>query len=74
MRNLGFFWTNPRTTKIHSKFASRSQLFAILTDFAAPLGVPEPAQTIKKPKNSEAKKSLKNRLPSEPPKMSFDYL
>ena len=51
-----------------------SQLFAILTDFDLHLGTPKLAQTIQKQKKSEAKKSLKNRPPSEPPKMSFDYL
>ena len=53
---------------------SRSQLFAILTGFDPPLGVPEPAQTIKKQKKRDPQKSLKNRPPSEPSKMSFGYL
>ena len=66
--------TNSRTSKIHSKIASRSQLFAILTDFDPPLGIPKRTKTIQKPKKTRAKKSLKNRPPSEPPKMSLDYL
>ena len=66
--------TNPRTSENHRKFGSRSQLFAILTDFDPPLGVPKRAKTIQKQKKSEAKKSLKNRPPSEPPKMSSGYL
>ena len=64
----------PRTSENHRKFGSRSQLFAIFTDFDLPLGVPKRAKTIQKQKKSEAKKSLKNRPPSEPPKMSYGYL
>ena len=64
---------NSRTSENHAKFASRSQLCTIWTDFDPPLGFPKLVQTIQKQKKSEAKKSLKNRPPAEPPKMSFDY-
>ena len=73
MKNLWFLMTNPRTNKIHSKMAFGSQLFAILLDFHPPQGVPKPPQTSKNPKKSRAKKSIKNRASTEPPKMSFDY-
>ena len=66
--------TNPRTSENHPKFGSRSQLFAILTDFDTPQGAPKPPQSTEKTKKSEAKKSLKNRPSTEPPKMSFGYL
>ena len=65
---------NPRTHKNHRKMPSRSQLLGSLTDFDPLQGVPKSSQTIKKAKKSEAKKCLKNRPPSEPPKMSFDSL
>ena len=65
---------NPRTSENHPKFGSRSQLFAILTDFDPPLGVPKRTKTIQKPEKTKAKKSLKNSPPSEPPKMSFGSL
>ena len=74
MKKPIFLMTNPRTSENHPKFGSRSQLRAILPDFDPPLGTPKRAKTIQKQKKSEAKKSLKNRPPSEPPKMSFDYL
>ena len=66
--------TNPRTSENHRKFGSRSQLFAILTDFDLPLGVPKRTKTIQKPKKTKAKKSLKNSPPPEPSKMSFGSL
>ena len=59
---------------MHSKIAPRSQLLRILTDFDVPQGVPKSSQTTQKPKKSKAKKSLKTRPPSEPPKMSSGYL
>ena len=66
--------TNSRTSKIHSKIASRSQRFAILMDFDLPLGVPKRTKTIQKPKKTKAKKSLKNSPLTEPSKMSFGSL
>ena len=74
MKKLWFLKTNQRTSKNQSKMASRSQLFAILTDFDPPQVGAKTPQTTQKPKKSEAKKSLKNRPSTEPPKMSLGSL